>query len=246
MGVPARRTPNPRGQGSRLRDELLAAASALLATDGRDAELTLRGIARAAGVAAPSVYQQFSDLDDLMLALIRHHLAELGQAIAAALAKVTDAPAAEKLKVISHAYTRWGLANPGPYTVVFDGKVLRQLTREQESAMLAGTDLFDVLIAITADVVTPGQDPALAATSLWTALHGVVTLRLAKPAYPWPPLTDHVDAVLSAPWHPATRRPDTARSDTARSDTAPSDEDDPPPSDYPKSDNPISDNPLWE
>lgn len=202
MGEPARRQPNPRGQGNRLRDELLDAASRLLAADGRDAELTLRGIARAAGVAAPSVYQQFGDLDELMLALIRHHMAELAQAIAAALATVSDAPATEKLHVISHAYVSWGLSHPGPYTVVFDGKVLRQLTREQEAAMLAGTDLFDVLIAITAAVVSPGQDPLLAATALWTALHGVVTLRLAKPAYPWPPLADHVTAVLAATWHP--------------------------------------------
>src|SRR6185437_6193275 len=80
---PARR-PNPRGQGGRLRDELLDAASGLLAVGGRDAELTLRSVARAAGVAAPSVYQHFADLDELMLALVRYHLADLAAAIEAA------------------------------------------------------------------------------------------------------------------------------------------------------------------
>lgn len=208
VGDTARRQPNPRGQGSRLRGELLDAASALLAADGHDAKLTLRGIARAAGVAAPSVYQQFGDLDELMLELIRYHLAELGRAIATALAEVSEATAAEQLSVISHAYVRWGLANPGPYTVVFDGKVLRQLTREQEAAMLAGTDLFDVLTAITATAVVPGKDPVTAATALWTALHGVVMLRLAKPAYPWPPLAAHVDAVLTAAWHSTPGQPE--------------------------------------
>lgn len=205
MGESARRQPNPRGQGSRLRGELLDAASALLEAEGRDTELTLRGIARAAGVAAPSVYQQFSDLDELMLELIKHHLAKLGQAIGAALAEVSEANAAEQLDAMSHAYVSWGLANPGPYTVVFDGKVLRQLTREQEAAMVAGTDLFDLLTGITAAVTAPGQDPVMAATALWAALHGVVTLRLAKPAYPWPPLREHVDAVLAGAWRAAPR-----------------------------------------
>src|SRR5712691_7955762 len=91
----ARRTPNPRGQGGRLRDELLDAASGLLAAGGRDAELTLRSVARAAGVAAPSVYQHFADLDELMLALVRHHLADLATAIGNALLPVRTRPAAE-------------------------------------------------------------------------------------------------------------------------------------------------------
>jgi AcrR family transcriptional regulator len=198
----ARRQPNPRGQGSRLRGELLDAASSLLEAGGRDAELTLRAVARAAGVAAPSIYQHFADLDELMLALIRAHLADLAGAIELALRPVRDQPAAAQLRVISHAYVRWGLDHPGPYPVVFDGKVLRQLTTDQEAALLAGTDLFSLLISLTAAAIGPGRDPELAATALWTALHGVVALRLAKPAYPWPPLSDHVNAVLDAHWQP--------------------------------------------
>ncbi|HEX9624298.1 MAG TPA: TetR/AcrR family transcriptional regulator [Streptosporangiaceae bacterium] len=208
----ARRTPNPRGQGGRLRDELLDAASGLLAAGGRDAELTLRSVARAAGVAAPSVYQHFADLDELMLALVRHHLADLATAIGNALLPVRTRPAAEQLRVMGHAYVRWGLDHPGPYTVVFEGKVLRHLTREQEAALLAGTDLFEQLITVTA-AVSQASDPELAATAIWTSLHGVVALRIAKPAYPWPELDQHVDAVLSSAWRaatpaPASRRPD--------------------------------------
>ncbi len=196
------RRPNPRGQGGRLREELLTAATGLLAEGGKDAQLTLRAVARAAGVAAPSVYQQFSDLDELMLALIRRHLAELADAIAAALAPVADQPPGRQLHAVSHAYAGWGLDHPGPYSVVFDGKVLRQLTREQEAAMMAGTDLFDDLAGLVAAVLGPGTDPVVAGTALWTALHGVVALRIAKPAYPWPPLGEHVDAVLDGAWRP--------------------------------------------
>ena len=198
-GVPGeqerKRRPNPRGQGGRLRDELLNAASGLLAAGGRDTELTLRSVARAAGVAAPSVYQHFADLDELMLALVRYHLADLAAAIDAALDDAGDQRATAALEVMAHAYVRWGLDHPGPYTVVFEGKVLRHLTYEQEAALLAGTDLFERLAMLTA-AATGAIDPQLVATALWTGLHGLVALRIAKPAYPWPPLDDHVNAVL--------------------------------------------------
>src|SRR5262249_3085145 len=157
----------------RLRDELLDAASGLLAAQGRDAELTLRSVARAAGVAAPSVYQHFADLDELMLALVRYHLADFAAAIEIALRPVASQPAIAQLEVMARAYVRWGLDHPGPYTVVFEGKALRHLTREQEAALLAGTDLFERLTELAAEATAtqdPIQpiDPQLVATALWT------------------------------------------------------------------------------
>lgn len=94
---------------------------------------------------------------------------------------MADRPAGERLGVTARAYVRWGLDHPGPYTVVFEGKVLRHLTREQEAALLAGTDLFERFIALTA-AATPTSEPQLIATALWTCLHGLVALRIAKPA----------------------------------------------------------------
>src|SRR5512142_915331 len=108
------RTANPRGSGARLRDELLDAATRLLDAGGRDATLTLRGVAREAGVAAPSVYPHFPDLDALVLELIRRHMGDLATRVRAAVARADDARAA--LRAAAHAYVRWGLERPGPYT----------------------------------------------------------------------------------------------------------------------------------
>lgn len=200
MTTTSARSPNRRGQGGRLRDELLAAATRLLETRGRDAELTLRGVAREAGVAAPSVYSHFPDLDALMLELIAVQLAALGDALASADRRTRHRRAVDRLGAMAHAYVRWGLDHPGPYTVLFEGKALRRLTRDQELAMLAGTDLFGRLAGLLATLPEPPADPELAATAVWTSLHGLVALRLAKPAYPWPPLRKHVDSVLDAAW----------------------------------------------
>ena len=67
---------NPRGQGERLRDDIIEAASALLA-DPAAPPLTLRAVAREVGVAATSVYLHFDDIDSLTLAVVNHLFDEL-------------------------------------------------------------------------------------------------------------------------------------------------------------------------
>jgi AcrR family transcriptional regulator len=188
------RTANPRGAGMRLRDELLDAATRLLDAGGRDAALTLRGVAREAGVAAPSVYPHFADLDALVLELIRRHLADLTAVVREAVA-AADSPA-DALRAGAVAYVAWGLERPGPYTVVFEGRALRQLTRDEELALSAGEDLLADLVALLDALPRRPDDVDTAAVALWSGLHGVVALRTAKPAYPWPGLDAHVDAVV--------------------------------------------------
>ena len=71
--MPATRTRqrNPRGQGERLRDDIIEAASRLLA-DPAAPPLTLRAVAREVGVAATSVYLHFDDIESLTLAVVNH------------------------------------------------------------------------------------------------------------------------------------------------------------------------------
>ena len=45
---------NPRGQGEKLREELLDAASAIMTADGNAKGLSLSSVARAVGIAATS------------------------------------------------------------------------------------------------------------------------------------------------------------------------------------------------
>jgi AcrR family transcriptional regulator len=202
------RRANARGQGAHLAAELLDAATRLLEAGGRDTRLTLRGVAREAGVAAPSVYPHFADLDSLTLALVRRHVADLGSAVRRAVRRSAGRTPAERVLAAARAYVRWGLDHPGPYSVVFEGRAVRQLTREQERAITAGEDLLDELAGLLADLEPPPSEPALAAVAVWTGLHGIVALRTAKPAYPWPPIARHADAVLagvlSAPTGTAT------------------------------------------
>jgi len=52
-GSPGTRQPNRRGEGVRLRSEILAAAAKILDATGDESAVTLRAVARAAGLGGP-------------------------------------------------------------------------------------------------------------------------------------------------------------------------------------------------
>lgn len=192
------RVRNVRGEGARLRSELVAAASRLLES-GDPAALTLRGVAREAGVAAPSVYDHFDDLDELLRAVVAHHLGELRAVVEAASA---TGSAQQRFRDGCLAYCRWGVEHPGAYAAVFGGRVLQLLSPDEQTAFADGEVLLGHLRALLAAVSADG--PSLEAAALdervlatWTVLHGVVSLRTGKPGYPWPPLERHLDLALA-------------------------------------------------
>jgi hypothetical protein len=43
----------------------------------------------------------------------------------------------------------------------------------------------------------PGQTPLHATICLWAALHGLVTLRRARPSFPWPSLDELIDCLIT-------------------------------------------------
>ena len=64
----------------------------------------------------------------------------------------------------------------------------------------AGAAAFEFLVMGVRECVAAGLappvDPARVALNVWTALHGLVSLRGSLPGFPWPPLTQQVDDLL--------------------------------------------------
>jgi AcrR family transcriptional regulator len=187
---------NPRGQGDRLRADIVEAASGLLA-DPAAPPLTLRGVARAAGVAATSVYLHFPDTDALVLAVAEEHYGALADAQETA----RDAAATphEAVRAMALAYCEFGLTNPGLYQVMFTRPLppvadLRQIPGrrgfEQRTAVIAAA------MGITGDPHDPDGPAFRASALLWQFLNGAVNLRISRPLFPWPPLEETVTAVV--------------------------------------------------
>jgi len=192
---------NPRGQGDRLRADIIDAASGLLA-DPAAPPLTLRGVARAAGVAATSVYLHFADTDALVLAVAEQHFGEMADAQQAA----RDAAATPRaaVRAMALAYCEFGLANPGLYQVMFTRPLppvadLRHIPGrrafEQRTAAIAAV-LDDTGPDVTGDPHDPDGPAFRASALLWQFLSGAVNLRISRPVFPWPPLEETVTAVV--------------------------------------------------
>jgi AcrR family transcriptional regulator len=192
-----RRRNNPRGQGERLREQLIQAASSLVAETGDAGRLSLRAVAARAGVAATSVYLHFADLDRLKIALVERGFAELSEVRDAAGAASNDP--AEALVARCRAYGRFAVDHPGLYRLMFGPDLPATLAYDAERS--PGRDALDALTESIrrcqrSGAAPDGADPARLATLVWTALHGQVSLRMDRPRFPWPPLDEMISETV--------------------------------------------------
>jgi AcrR family transcriptional regulator len=189
---------NRRGEGARLRADLIEAAARLLESSGDAETLTLRAVAREVGIAAPSIYRHFSDRSELVEAVVADRFERLDDALVQAMAGVGDP--AEALRACCGAYCRFGLTHPGHYQVLFSAILrLDSSARPQERP---GQRVFGRLVAAVQACVDGGVartgDATAMAVNVWVALHGIVSLRTSRPAsFKWPPVEALIEAALS-------------------------------------------------
>jgi AcrR family transcriptional regulator len=216
----ASRTPNRRGEGARLRAELISAASELLAELDSEEALSLRAVARRAGVAPQSVYLHFADRKALLSAVYQARFADLTSALTAAveqtpaLGEPDSAPA--RLRRLCVAYWRYAETNPGHYRVLFGTAGTPGWEPRELVGMPALGLLDDAVRACRPD--PPPQAPLHATVCLWATLHGLISLRRDRPSFPWPDPDQLIDTVITA--YAPSLRPATNRcaADTRRND----------------------------
>lgn len=172
---------NPRGQGERLRVDLIDAAVDLIAETGSVDGVSLRAAAKRAGVSPMAVYNHFADKEALLVAAVEHCWDEFQAAIAATL---DESEPSARLRAAGDAYVRFALEHPGRYAVMFSGA--RNLP---ERAVPIGMSAFDTLVAMVADILDGNhdrRDPAFVAVQVHTWIHGMVSLLGCAPGGPWP------------------------------------------------------------
>jgi AcrR family transcriptional regulator len=194
----APRERNPYGAGARLRDELIAAAGRLLAACGDPDALSLRAVAREAGVAAPSIYLQFESKDALLRAVATAHFDEFQRAIESG--RMSGRDPATRLFQGALAYCRFAADHPGSYRIIFDMPLPPWPDLESEET--PGTSAFRMHVEAVAECAAAGaeaiRDPFVTAVGIWAALHGAVALRRQMPGFPWPLLEEQLISMLSS------------------------------------------------
>jgi AcrR family transcriptional regulator len=166
-----------------IRTKILEAARELFASEGYEA-VTMRRIAEKIEYSPTAIYLHFKDkravlvelcdLDFLSLAKELHKIGRIEDPI-------------ERLRRTGEAYVRFGLEYPNHYRLMFmtphpeqmedDSRIARGNPEEDAWAFLRDT----VAEAIAAGRLRPEvQDPDLVAQAFWAAVHGVISLRIAK------------------------------------------------------------------
>ncbi|MFF5205320.1 TetR/AcrR family transcriptional regulator [Streptosporangium sp. NPDC000396] len=183
---------NRRGQGDRLREDIIEAATRLLDELGDDQALSMRSVAREVGSAATSIYLHFADRDALTLAVLNRCHDQLTQAVDDAEAS-SDDPVA-KLRARTLVLGSWAYQHPGLY------KVLHESAINQRTAMPFKQQLADRTTAAVQRCMdtglAPADEAATVALDLRAAVHGAVSMRLNQPDHPWPPLEEQVERFL--------------------------------------------------
>jgi AcrR family transcriptional regulator len=183
---------NRRGQGERLREDIVAAALRLLDELADDQALSLRAVAREIGIAATSVYIHFADRDALVLAALERCHRDLLHAVDEA--EAVSADPVVKLRARTLLLGRWAHQHPGLY------KVLHESTLNRRNDMSFKEELSErTTIAVRRCMdagLAPAGDAAVVSFDLRAAVHGTVSMRVNQPDHPWPPLEEQVDRFL--------------------------------------------------
>src|SRR3954447_8586238 len=183
------RRPNARGQGERLREEIISAAVPMLGELADDEALSLRAVARAVSISPTSVYLYFPDRDALVAATMHRCHTEMVQAAEDADAAQPDPALGLRARILAQA--AWVQDHPGIYKVMHESKVgmpFKEILFTRTTAA--------VQRCMDAGVASPG-DAATVALDLRTAVIGMLSLRINEPDLPWPPFPEQADRFLA-------------------------------------------------
>lgn len=172
-----------------VRQKIMDAARELFVTQGYEA-VTMRQIAQKIEYTPTAIYFHFKDkqalineccaTDFLSLAKAFAHLAELKNP-------------AQRLRLMAVAYLEFGLKHPNHYRLLFmtphphqqpdENRIIRQGDPAQ--------DAYAFLRATVIECIAGGyfkkqyRDPELVSQLLWSCVHGVVSLHIARAHDPW-------------------------------------------------------------
>ncbi len=179
------RARNRRGEGGKLRADILAGATQLLEDTGSEEAVTLRAVARKVGISAPSIYSHFADRAAIVDAIVDDAFVDFNDAIYAAIQETADP--LTRLRAGCAAYLRFAAARPNRYKLLFDRQ---DFLAGDQPVPPVRTESFAWLVQSVQACIDAGvsasSDARLDGTAIWVALHGYATLHARFPGFGWP------------------------------------------------------------
>ena len=144
-----------------------------LVTSGGTAAVSLREIARHAGVSHGAPRRYFPTHLELLSAIARRGFSDLATQLGAAAAGSADGPRAQ-LAALGRAYLDFARSNRGMYELMFRHDLLES---NQLGLREVSLPLFRMVTTLVAEAQPPaGAAPEVVAGALWANLHGIAQL----------------------------------------------------------------------
>ncbi|MBK7976355.1 MAG: TetR/AcrR family transcriptional regulator [Deltaproteobacteria bacterium] len=162
-----------------LPNALVAAALELVRAEGSEA-LTLRAVARRAGVSEAAPYRHFADKDALLAAVAEQGFVSLRREMDAASARSSDVDTLTRLRRLGAAYVRFAVEHGAHFRVMSGPVVARR--KQYPSLDRAANETFSRFVQALLDAQSDGfvaegdiEELSLAA---WAFVHGLAALAI--------------------------------------------------------------------
>ena len=185
------------------RQDILVAARELFLREG-SAHFTMRKLAREVGCVPGTLYLYFKDKNDLIAVLVEESFERLMNDLER---PRPDKSPLVRLNEIMHAYIEFGLANPDHYHFAFMLRRTTDLEKARPRPHRSYAMLLDTVRECVERQLVRQVDPNVAAQGVWVGIHGVTSLMITIPHFPWAnreTLIEHVVNTLMEGMHPST------------------------------------------
>jgi AcrR family transcriptional regulator len=197
LNKPVKSARKAKGDGHLRRAEILQAAEAIFVRDGYEGA-TIRKIADEVGVSSTALYMHFRDKDEILIEICEGAIGVLLSVNTEIFQRPIDS--ISRVRLMLDAYMHFGLANPNTYRLVFCSTQPDHTTGRTEVWQDLGARTYDTFKAAVAGIADDGRlrhgDADTAAQLLWSACHGLVSLRITRTKSDWAPSETMVPMML--------------------------------------------------
>lgn len=198
-----------------IRERILAETLSIINQDGY-ADLSMRKLARRLGFSAKTIYNYYSNKDELYLMALIKGFQELSEEFRAAY-ESSENPV-DKLRAVVRAYVRWGIENRHYYNIMFSMNTPKYAdyvgTRMEETAdrqNRVALELARIGSSVLREIasynrsIEPG-DTTFHLLHIWSTLHGLVSLYVSRVTLEVGNLQEVMDRVLEEVLRPYTKK----------------------------------------
>ena len=177
-----------------LRREILDAAREAFVRDGYEG-VSMRQLAERIGCSHGNLYRHFKDKEALFDCLVEESFDRLADGMKRLIESDRGRDPVELVRTMGRAYVEFGLANPSIYEFAF---LLRRPGQSAGKPHVAYQRLRSLVQRCLDEKRFRRVDVDAASQALWAAVHGITSLLILRPTFPWADRNKLIGQVVDA------------------------------------------------